>query len=270
MLPETQGAVKIPVSVVIVTKNEESCIDRCLSALTDFGEVVVVDSHSTDKTRDIAQNDHKARVVLFDWNGQYPKKRQWCLDNLDLAFDWVFFVDADEEVTPDLVQEVRSLRFDCAGYFVRGQYVFAGKALRFGLKNNKLALIDRRKMHFPVVDDLDLEGMGEIEGHYQPVIKPSFTFQKTRQIKAELLHYAYEDEAAWQARHERYAVWEAAMNKRKAWPKDARLSKVFFQAMPFRSLAAFIHSYIFKIGFLDGKLGYQFARSRMRYYRMIR
>ncbi|MCB1532940.1 MAG: glycosyltransferase family 2 protein [Alphaproteobacteria bacterium] len=260
---------KIPLSVLVATKNEAPRIARCLEALKDFAEIVVIDSASTDGTAEIAAANG-ARVVNFEWAGSYPKKRQWCLDILDLAHDWVFFVDADEVVTSALVEELRDMDFAAAGYFVRGQYVFRGRVLKHGLKNNKLALFDRRRIEFPVVDDLDIEGMGEIEGHYQPVLKAGHEREEIGQIEAPLLHYAYEDEQGWRARHARYARWEIEMDKRNAWPGDARLSKRLFKALPFRWGVAFLHSYFLKGGVLDGRAGLDFARSRASYYRMIR
>jgi glycosyltransferase involved in cell wall biosynthesis len=80
-----------------MTKNEELNIAKCLRSLNDFAEVFVVDSDSTDNTRTIAES-MGARVVHFSWNGKYPKKKQWCLDNLSFSHDWVLFVDADEEI----------------------------------------------------------------------------------------------------------------------------------------------------------------------------
>jgi glycosyltransferase involved in cell wall biosynthesis len=260
---------RIPISVIVVTKNEAPRIGRCLAALTDFNEVVVVDSASGDQTKSIAE-EYGARVVDFVWNGRYPKKRQWCLDTLDLRNDHIFFVDADEVVTAALAAEIRMLDWRCAGYFVRGRYVVDGKILRFGLQNNKLALLDRRKMEFPVVDDLDLPGMGEIEGHYQPVPKPAHADEKIGQVKESLLHYAYENESAWSARHHRYAAWERGMNARRAWPQDGRFIKKIFRIIPLKATAAFAYGYIFKRGFLDGSSGLKFAQSRYRYYRMTK
>lgn len=262
----------IPVSVIVVTRNEASRIAGCLSALSDFSEIIVVDSGSTDDTKTIAAA-HGAHVVDFKWNGRYPKKRQWCLDNLTLRHEWVFFVDADEIVTPELSAEIAALDFKVAGYFVRGCYVMGGRVLRHGLANNKLALIDRRRMEFPVVNDLDIPGMGEIEGHYQPVLKSRGGGFEFKQLRQPLLHDAYDDEAAWDARHERYARWEALMNARRAWPQEVsrmrRFLKRVFRALPFRAEAAFVHSYFLKAGFLDARSGFFLARSRWRYYRMI-
>lgn len=263
---------KIPVSVVIATRNEERRIERCLAALRDFAEIIVLDSRSEDGTKEIAWKNG-ANVYDFFWNGKYPKKRQWALENIPLTHDRAFFVDADEIVTPALAREIAALDFRAAGYFVPGRYIFEGKPLRFGLRNNKLALFDRNKMEFPAVDDLDIPGMGEIEGHYQPVLKPGRGVEPLGQLKNFLLHDAYDDPAAWKARHERYAAWEIGMDRRGAWPPepkaDRRLLKAAFKSSRWRPEAAFLHSYFLKGGFLDGGRGFRFARSRYGYYRMI-
>lgn len=263
---------RLPVSVIITTKNEAQNMARCLGALSAFDEVMVVDSKSTDDTIKIAQ-EHGARTEGFTWNGQYPKKRQWCLENLNIKHDFVFFVDADEVVTPELAEELRVLDFAAAGYFVRGRYVFSGRELKHGLMNNKLCLINRHKIEFPVIDDLGVAGMGEIEGHYQPVLKSAYKDEKIAQIKKPLLHYAYEDEAGWNARHERYAHWQVEVERRKILPSEnnilRRTLKVIFKTFPCRPVLAFVHCYLLKNGFLDGRAGLDFARSRYRYYRMI-
>lgn len=262
----------IPVSVIVVTRNEEARIESCLKVLQGFKDVWVVDSGSLDKTCEIAQQCG-VKVVDFAWNGAYPKKRQWCLDTLALAHDWVFFVDADEIVTDALLEEIRGLDFAAAGYFVQGRYVWDGQLLRHGLRNNKLVLIDRRKVEFPVVDDLDLPGMGEIEGHYQPVLRAGFEGENIGQLRATMVHDAGDDAQHWRARHMRYAAWEAGMNARQAWPQDPvlwrRIAKQIFRMLPFRGVIAFVHSYIFKCGFLGGMAGFDFAASRARYYVMI-
>lgn len=270
-------AKKIPISVIVVTKNEGARIERCLRALQDFDDVVVVDSYSRDHTVHLARQ-WGARVILFSWDGHYPKKRQWCLDRLSLRHDWVFFVDADEVVPLGLLAELATLDLPAAGpagYFVKGRYVIGGKALRYGLQNNKLCLFDRRKIAFPVVDDLDLPGMGEIEGHYQPVLKSGYEGEQLGQLQGALLHYAYEDNVSWMGRHERYAAWESAMIARNAYPVDpvpAREAlKRFFRRMPpmVRAAAAFGHSYVLKRGFWDGAAGFALAKSRWDYYRLL-
>jgi len=259
----------IPVSVIIATKNEERNLPACLAALKNFDEIIVVDSGSTDRTAEIARKGGAA-VIPFQWNNGYPKKRQWGLNHVPTRHHWIFFVDADEVLTPQLVDEISHLSFNCAGYFVRGRYIWNGKALRHGLKNNKLVLLDRRKFEFPVVDDLDLPGMGEMEGHYQPILR---TDGVIGQLHCELNHNAAQSEVEWLARHQRYAAWERGMNARNAWPDDPvrwrQVLKKSFRRLPARGMIAFLHSYILKRGILDGRAGLDFARKRAAYYRMI-
>ncbi len=263
---------RIRVTVIITTKNEEQNLAACLEPLRRFDELIVVDSHSRDRTKEIAK-EYGALVCDFDWNGQYPKKRQWVLENIPTKNDRIFFVDADEIVTPELIHEIAALEWTKAGYFVQGQYRFDGQMLGHGLRNNKLVLFDKTKVEFPEVDDLDIEGMGEMEGHYQPVLKQAFQFLPLGQLENPMIHNAFEDAQKWQSRHERYARWEAAMNKRNAWPKDPVPSrekmKQRFRSFPRRDVIAFLYSYIWKRGFLDGKAGFKFALQRAAYYRMI-
>jgi len=100
-------------------------------------------------------------------------------------------LDADEVVTSALADDIRALFAHgpsgaMAGVFIRGRNVAYGRPLRFGLMNNKLALLNRRKMAFPVVDDLKIEGGNEVEGHYQPVCIGEGG--GIGQLKAPLLH----------------------------------------------------------------------------------
>lgn len=275
---------KIPVTVIIVTKNEAHNLPRCLGALQEFDEIIVVDSQSADGSESIAA-EYGVLYVPFVWNGAYPKKRQWCLDTLNIKHDFVFWVDADEVVPPVMVEEIRTIFLPSpqpspcggegekrmpAGYFVKGANVVDGHVCRFGLRNNKLALFNRHIMRFPVVDDLDIPGMGEIEGHYQPVLKPEFTGEEIGRVKTPLHHYAYEDKSRWEERHHGYARWEAAMIARKAYPQDPSpfregLKRVF-RAMPFRSQIVFLYSFIVRGGFLDGKAGCISALCKAQYY----
>src|SRR4051794_31486009 len=96
---------RINVDVVIPTKNEEAAIAECIGSLRNrFVNVFVVDSESTDRTTDIAVQSG-AVAVDYVWDGKYPKKKQWCLDNLPLSGNWVLFLDADERATPEFIDE---------------------------------------------------------------------------------------------------------------------------------------------------------------------
>lgn len=262
------------ISAVVITKNEAARIGQCLAVLSkQFTDIHVVDSASTDDTAHIAKG-YGARVTNFVWNGRYPKKYEWCLDHLEGVQDWILFVDSDEYVSDALAAELGRRSLEGAGYFIKSRYRIDGKVLRFGLRNNKLCLMNRHKMKFPHVNDLDVEGMGEVEGHYQPVRRSYFRKEKIGRMKGMMIHDAYADLKGWASRHARYARWEAEMNRRGAWPHDPvfwrDILKRLFRDLPRRDVLAFLHSFILKAGFLDGQRGWMLAKSRYVYYRMIR
>ncbi|WP_353859249.1 glycosyltransferase family 2 protein [Azospirillum formosense] len=260
----------IPVSVVVMTRNEAVNLPHCLPALERFAERFVVDSGSTDGTPDIAAAAG-ARVVPFQWDGRHPKKKQWCLDRLPFRQDWVLFVDADERLGGALVEEIAALMAAGprhAGYFIDGRPVFLGHRLRFGAGNRKLALFDRRRARFPHVPDLDVATMWEVEGHYQPVIAGS-----VGRLRHSLDHADDKPVAAWFERHARYADWEAALRSdgriegliaqesgARRWLKSA------FNRLPARPLLVFLYGYVVRLGFLDGGPGFQHALARAFYY----
>lgn len=263
----------IPVSVVVMTKNEQNNITKCLGSLSDFDEVFIVDSESEDKTCSIAA-EMGAQVVTFKWNGKYPKKKQWCLDNLPFGHDWVFYVDADEEVYPELVIEIESILSKGSkhsGYFAGYDYLFTGKVLNHGHRIYKLILFNRHKGRFLNYDDLDVSNMWEVEGHYQPNIEGSTGILKNR-----MLHNDHNSLYDYFSKHNRYSDWEAVLrskgslvSKDEAQPGIRHLMKRIFQELPFKGIVAFIHSYVFKLGVLDGKAGLNFALARAFYYWQI-
>lgn len=265
----------IPVSVVVMTRDEEANIAACLAGLGRFAEVFVVDSESRDRTATLAAG-LGARVVTFRWNRRYPKKKQWCLDTLPFGFPWVLYIDADERVPPALAAEIAA-RFaagpeapagSAAGYFIEGRPVFLGRRLRFGQRNRKLILFDRRRARFPDCPDLDVAAMWEVEGHYQPCLAG-----RAGLLRAHLWHEDSKPLYAWIERHNRYSDWEAALRRDGRLralaghePPWRRMLKIAFDRLPGRPLLAFLHSYVWKLGFLDGQAGFHYAAARAFYY----
>jgi len=263
----------IPVAAIVMTRDEAANLPACLAPLDGFAQVFVVDSASTDGTAQIAAA-HGATVVPFHWNGDYPKKKQWCLDHLQFTQDWVLFVDADERLTDALVAEIAALMAQGprhAAYYVDGRPVFLGRELRFGAGNRKLALLDRRRARFPVVPDLDVARMWEVEGHYQPDVDGT-----VGRLRAPLRHADGKALAAWFDRHNRYSDWEAAL--RTDGRMDALIArerggrrwlKRVLAGLPLRPLAVFLHSYVLRLGFLDGTAGFHHALARAFYHWQI-
>src|SRR5271165_2869089 len=114
-----RGTLKAPVSVIVPVKNEAENLARCLPALAWADEVFVVDSQSSDQTAEVAERSG-ASVVQFHFNGTYPKKKNWALENLRFRNEWVMIVDADEVVISELALEIagRIARDEADGYYL--------------------------------------------------------------------------------------------------------------------------------------------------------
>lgn len=258
---------KIPVSVVIITKNEERAIERCVSSVAGYDEVFVVDSHSTDSTAQIAK-DCGAEVVPFSWNGQYPKKKQWALENLPISHDWVFYLDGDEYSSPAFDAEVRRIVAapQAQAYDVPLDYVFLDRPLRHGHKVFKRVLFDRRVCAWPVLDDLAVENPFEMELHVQPEV----TGQVAR-TTATIVHDDLEPLTHYFDRHNRYSDWEAVLRLDPANTDGVERTwqgKVWAR-VPFKPLVFFLYAYVAKQGFRDGAAGFHYAVANSFYYWQI-
>ena len=262
----------LPITVIVSTKNEEEGIATALSYLSEFDDVVVVDSASTDRTVEIAES-LGARVVPFVWNGAYPKKKQWCLENAGAKYSWVLFLDADERPSKNLLLELRELipemeAVKFGGYDILLSYRFAGKFLKYGHRVTKRALLNPSHSRFPVVNDLDAPGMQELEGHYQPLVDGP-----VGSLHGRILHDDKDPIRTWFDRHNKYSDWEAYLavhHDLKADIASKRSSNGrVFDKVPFKPALFFIYSYCARLGFLDGRAGFDYAFALSGYYWQI-
>jgi glycosyltransferase involved in cell wall biosynthesis len=260
----------VPVTAVILTRNEELAIERCVRALARCRQVIVVDSHSEDGTAKLAEAAG-AEVVDFQWNGRYPKKKQWSLENLAFTEDWVLFVDADEIATGALLDEIRDTLNrprPLEAYDVALAYSFLGRRLRFGRKVVKRVLLRIGSASFPEVDDLDVASMWEVEGHYQPQVRG-----RVGRLRNVLIHEDPDPLFQYFERHNRYSDWEAHLRVKEARDplsagiptRNGRLSR----RMPGKPILFFLYSYVFRLGFLDGRAGLAYGVSGLFYYCQI-
>jgi glycosyltransferase involved in cell wall biosynthesis len=256
------------ISAVVFTKNESANIADCIKSLCEFAEIVVIDSNSTDDTKEIAIS-LGARVIDFCWNGKYPKKRQWSLESVSYSTAWILFVDADERVTSAFVSELKYFMNSHTIEFVAASipidYFFAGKRLKHGQRPRKTALVKVGDVTFPLIDDLGAAGMGELEGHYQPKVNG-----KIRKFKTGIKHNDNDPISSWMLRHVNYAKWEAYLLNRQEVKDTVDQSKgpivSVFHKLPFRPFIFFVYSYFFKLGFLDGAAGFNYAFAKSWYY----
>jgi glycosyltransferase involved in cell wall biosynthesis len=263
---------RVPVSAIVMTKNEEQNIAACLRSLGGLDQVLVVDSGSIDRTCAIAA-DLGASVFQFAWDGKYPKKKQWSLEQLLIRNDWVVYVDADERLTPELLAEINAAVREPGGkraFWISLDYVFLGRTLRHGVIARKVVLLRRGFARFPEYDDLDVANMWEVEGHYQPVIDGPVGALRSRMLHddRESLYHFFD-------RHNRYSDWEASLRTRgrdagggaghAARPRAKRI----FERLPFRWAWLFCYAFLLKGGFRDGHAGFHFALAKSFYYWQI-
>jgi glycosyltransferase involved in cell wall biosynthesis len=264
----------VPISVCIPVRNEESHLAACLDSLQGaFDDVVVVDSGSTDATRDIAAG-RNARVVDFRWNGRFPKKRNWALRTVPFRHEWVLFLDADERLTPAVIQELRHTlpRTPHAGFWLSYTNWFMGRELRHGDRFRKLALFRRSAGEYEAFPE-NLWTALDMEIHEHPVVNGS-----VGTIVAPIDHRDDRGLHHYIAKHNEYSSWEA---KRFEWlaaqGKDALALLGRRQAFKYRNLDKwwlgslyFLVCIVWKRGFLDGVAGWRFAAFKRRYFNDIR
>ena len=259
----------LPISILIPIKNEESNLPRCLASVAWADEVFVVDSQSTDQSRAIAEQ-HGAKVIQFQFNGTWPKKKNWALEILPFSHEWVFILDADEVLPPEAEEEFRRIVSDpdhpVDGYWINRRFMFMGRWLRHAYYPNwNLRLFRHRLGRYEKLTDVPTAS-GDNEVHEHVVVSG-----KTGRLRVEMDHYAFPSVEVFIEKHNRYSNWDARValdrylrgSQVTLQSKEAGLRrhlKNLSQILPFRPLLRFLYVYFWQRGFLDGAEGYYFAR----------
>lgn len=252
---------------MIPVRNEAGNLAACLESVKEFSDVVVVDSVSTDSTREIALYFQRT-VIDFAWDGKFPKKRNWTLQNHRFKNPWVLFLDADERMTPAFQSEMeRTLTATLFNAFwIRYRNRFLGKNLLHGDTMQKLALLRIGHGEYEHVPE---EGWSsfDMEVHEQLVVDGSVGV-----VSAKLEHDDEKGLHAYYDRHNEYSTWEAhrylALTDFNQLTRRQRI-KYGMLTWPIFPLLYFMGCYVFKAGFLDGKAGLYFALGKMLYYYQI-
>lgn len=264
------ASAQLPITVIVAVRNEARNLSRCLESLRNVGEVYVIDSQSTDETPQIAVA-YGAHVVQFHYQGGWPKKRQWAMESLALAYDWIFLVDADEALTPELEREIRTAiqNTEYDGYYIALRMFFLGCELKYsGASFYKLSLFRRGKGRFECrLKDQD-ESMADMEVHEHIVLEHGLdgkSQRKAGKLRSPLLHHNVESLSHYIRKHDEYSNWDArvclegeknsadlppslfgSQAQRRRW-----LRKTFF-TVPGTPALYFLYKYVFCLGFLDG------------------
>ena len=248
----------VQLSVVIITYNEEANIGRTLASVAPLvrdgqGEVIVVDSGSTDRTVEIARQDG-AKVFVEPWKG-FAAQKNSALEKA--SGDWILSLDADEEIEPTLVEEIRenpafrlSLPRSASGEWcltIKPE-ALKGKPVAFWIPRKNFFL-GRWIRHGGFWPDpklrLFLRGMAKFEN--REVHEDARTSGRTGAIEAgTLIHHSYPTLSDYIEHMNRYSSLGAEM----AGPRGFSLVNIVL-----RPLATFIYNYFFRLGFLDGREG---------------
>jgi len=253
----------VPVSVVVLTRDEEPNIRRCLASVAWASQAVVVDSGSTDGTVPIARS-LGAEVIEQPWLG-FSAQREFALRLPSLRYDWVYFVDADEWVSPQLASEIAAhMRApSCVGFAHRLRLVFQGTWIRHcGWYRGSwvVRLVDRRFTRY------DSKLVGERACVDGPI----------RRLCNDIVDEDQKGLETWLHKHVRYAQLEAQRRNTLALSHRLRtlrsshvgetrplirtvLKDVVFPSVPAKPVVLFIFMYVIRLGLLDGRVGLRFC-----------
>jgi hypothetical protein len=252
----------VPTTVVILTKDEEPNIRRCLASVAWADQVVVVDSGSADDTVTLARS-LGAEVVEQPWLG-FSDQREFCLRLPQVKHDWIYFVDADQWVSLQLAIEIRAALDSpsCSAFAHRFRLVFQGTWIRhcgWYTGSWNVQLMDRRYAKY------DGSLVGErvhVDGN-------------VHRLDNDIVDDDKKGLAAWLHKHVRYAQLEA---QRRGQPAPLRLRfrtlrsrgnarplsrailrDVIFPSVPAKPVALFAYMYLLRLGLLDGRNGLRFC-----------
>jgi glycosyltransferase involved in cell wall biosynthesis len=238
------GAVVARLSLIVITRNEEASIERCLRSVSFADEIVVIDNRSTDKTREIARSIGATVLETTDWPGFGPQKNR----ALDAASGgWVLSLDADEWIESPLANEIRTTISDPAaadGYEMPRRSRFCGRIVRHSgwWPDYVLRLWRRERGRFidaPVHERVVVNG-------------------RVARLRSPIDHEAIANLADARDKARRYAA--AAAHELAQQGKHSSRGKAAVRAS-----AAFLRTFIWRAGFLDGATGFRVARYNSDY-----
>ena len=273
----------LDITTIILTYNEEIHIARCLENVCTFSKkVIIVDSPSTDRTREIAESFNKQNHIIEFVEHRYPGNQaeqfNWAIDNLDIKTKWILRMDADEYCTPELIAEMQEklpiLNDSVSAVVLPLGRVFMGRRLKHGIVNGiKMIRLFRYgcvRYEHRLMDE-----------HLNVLKGETITFQN---------HFIDDNRASLRVfvdKHNKYAEREATLildteylltNPQVEESENyaievvqKRAQKAKYAKMPlfWRALGYFIYRYIAKFGFLDGVEGFCWDFFQGLWYRIL-
>ena len=222
------------ITVIILTKNEESNIERAVNSGKKIGLVLVVDSDSTDRTLELAKMSG-AKTVVEPWKG-FASQRNWAIDQVET--NWIFFLDADEEITSELAAKIRELDFSVDGYLIKRKSLFLGRWMEHGAwgRDYVTRLFDKNKGR---VNDRLVHEEVKIDGTVATIEEP-------------IMHYTQDDFKTVSQKLSDYVPLMAAEIAKKG--RNPSMIEILARAK-----ISFFRDYFIRAGFLDGWQGIALA-----------
>ncbi|MDY7001483.1 MAG: glycosyltransferase family 2 protein [Thermodesulfobacteriota bacterium] len=258
-------------SVLILTKDEERNLPACMDSVAWCDDVHVLDSHSTDNTVSLAES-LEAHVTFREFD-DWSSHQNWALENMTFKYPWVFMLDADERMTPELAENAATAANDSKGRYafeVRRRDFFLGKPLRYAQTTPYLVRLFRPERI-----------------RFSRLVNPAPRVNgPVGRLKGRLDHYPFSKGIShWAERHNDYAALEARQalldrdTKEKFSMRKALLSarisvrrqhqKGLFHKLPARPLLKFAGLYFLRLGFLDGGPGLAYTILQSMYEHWI-
>jgi glycosyltransferase involved in cell wall biosynthesis len=260
-----------PISVLILTRNEQQNLPGCLESVSWSDDVHVFDSCSTDQTRQIAR-DHGAKVTERPFDN-WAANQNWGVQNIPFKHRWVFYLDADERVTPSLL----------SGLTV----AVANTGDNVAFRVQRRDFLDGTWLKHVQASPFYMRLFRPQKMRYERLVNPvSIPDGPVGQVSGYLDHFPFSKGVGdWLARHNSYSTFEAEQivaNRRQgeAFSLTAAFTerdfhrrryhqKELFYRLPARPLAKFFILYCAKLGFLDGGAGFRYSALQAIYEYMI-
>lgn len=255
------------ITVIILTKNEEKNIEKCISSAKQIARrILVVDSGSVDRTVALAK-ENGAEIVYHEWFG-HAAQFNWALDNCGIKTEWVFRLDADERVTEQLANEIQSfMQSPEIAYYnaceMRWQMYFMGKHLKHG-GTHKTYVTRLFRFGKAYVEDKAMDERFIVDG-------------KIKRLKNDFIHYDYKGLDEWLIKHIRYSNLELTAysgntcnNYVMANQKQKKRRGLYYMLPRYiRVRFYFWYRYYLQLGFLDGEAGKIFIYLQAYWYRFL-
>lgn len=257
------------ISILILTLNEERNLAECLASVAWSDDIVVLDSLSTDRTAEIAKRTG-ARVILRPFDN-WAAHQNWAVTEIRFRHPWVFYLDADERMTPELRAEIAAIAANpderrVAFYCGRRNY-FMGKWIRHVYPPSQIMRFFR-----------------PAQVRFERLVNPTAVIDGPHGYLREMfIHYNFSKGLTeWFDKHNRYSTWEAeelvretrlAMRWTCVFSRDPAIRRKALKQLAYRlscrPALVFGYLYLLRMGFLDGVPGWQYCRLRAIYEYMI-